>query len=106
MVSGFSGEHSSPLQSYTIEFVGATCCRPLKQCRYPINETIYYTCTYAIYNNWPCNLENFGTNPKNESFGFEFYGGGGDGVGKAGDGYQSAGAGKFGNIIVKAQSGE
>ena len=50
MVSGFSGEHSSPLQPCTIDFVGATCGRPLKQCCYPINDAIDYTRTHAVHN--------------------------------------------------------
>ena len=53
MVSGFSGEHSSPLQSYTIEFVGAFCERPLKPCCYPINQSIHHTCRYTIHDHRP-----------------------------------------------------
>ena len=35
--------------------------------------------------------------------GFEFYRRGGDGIGKAGNGYQRARAGMFGNVVIQTQ---
>ena len=67
MVSGFSGEHSSPLPSYTIGFVGATCGRPLKQCCYPIDKTINYTRAHTIDNNRPCNGKHLRADAQNKS---------------------------------------
>ena len=68
MVSGFSGEHSSPLQYCLINFVGAFCECPLKQCCYPINQAIYYGCGYTVDNDRSCNGEHLCADAEDEAF--------------------------------------
>ena len=77
---------------------------PLKKCRYPINHAIQNAGGDAVDDDRAGDGEHLCTDTKDEAFGFELDGRGGDGVGKAGDGHQRACAGVFGDVIVKTQT--
>lgn len=78
----------------------------LEQCCYPINNPIHYTCHRTVDNDGAGDLEHFRADAEDKPLAFEFDGGGGDRVGKAGDRHQRAGAGVLGDTVVDAVGGE